>query len=350
MNRGDQNEMVVLQQTGTRIASGRGEGTRNPAISFTRLISMLLIITCHIMQYCNMELAYWFNIGVQIFLCVSGYLYGDRQIKNVKDFYYRRFIKILKPYYVVFIAYGTLLYFFFDELFDIRVFLRGLFLNRTLSGAGHLWFVPLILMCYMITPLLEVFRDNYVCGRKSLILFVSLSAEIAVVFFFLFAPFYNPIWICCYILGYGLAVNANIDAYKERTIVIIFGVLAALGGMVQCYYSYVINSTFIGYQYFCNLVHLSLGIFLFLMLKIVISRIQIDKRFTRTISFSDEYSYEIYLVHQILILSPFSLMEITPFKTVNIAAILIMSIALAYVVKRITQIRWAEFLLGSLRF
>lgn len=46
------------------------------SISFIRLISFLLIITCHIQQYLNIVLAWWFNVGVQIFLCISGYLYG----------------------------------------------------------------------------------------------------------------------------------------------------------------------------------------------------------------------------------------------------------------------------------
>lgn len=52
------------------------------SISMIRAMSMLSIIICHIMQYLNIELAWWFNVGVQVFLCISGYLYSDRKISD----------------------------------------------------------------------------------------------------------------------------------------------------------------------------------------------------------------------------------------------------------------------------
>lgn len=67
---------------------------------------MLMIISCHIMQYYDLELAWWFNVGVQIFLCISGFLYGQKSIDNVTDFYNKRLKKILIPYYLVFIPFG----------------------------------------------------------------------------------------------------------------------------------------------------------------------------------------------------------------------------------------------------
>lgn len=41
------------------------------SVSLIRLIATIFIITCHIMQYLSIELAWWFNVGVQIFLCMS---------------------------------------------------------------------------------------------------------------------------------------------------------------------------------------------------------------------------------------------------------------------------------------
>lgn len=41
---------------------------KNYAISLIRLISMLFIIICHVLQNIGHELAWWFNVGVQIFL------------------------------------------------------------------------------------------------------------------------------------------------------------------------------------------------------------------------------------------------------------------------------------------
>lgn len=52
---------------------------KDESISLIRLCAFCMIFTCHILQYWGQELAWWFNIGVQIFLCISGYLYGGKK-------------------------------------------------------------------------------------------------------------------------------------------------------------------------------------------------------------------------------------------------------------------------------
>lgn len=49
---------------------------KNYAISAIRFISCISIVLCHILQYYDIELAFWFNVAVQIFLMISGYLYS----------------------------------------------------------------------------------------------------------------------------------------------------------------------------------------------------------------------------------------------------------------------------------
>lgn len=61
------------------------------SISMIRAMSMVAIITCHFMQYLDIELAWWFNVGVQVFLCISGYLYSDREISDLLNFIKKRF-------------------------------------------------------------------------------------------------------------------------------------------------------------------------------------------------------------------------------------------------------------------
>ena len=65
-----------------------GWGThRDLAISTVRSLAFMSIILCHIFQYFGIELAWWFNVGVQIFLCMSGFLYGKKKIEGVLSFY-----------------------------------------------------------------------------------------------------------------------------------------------------------------------------------------------------------------------------------------------------------------------
>lgn len=50
---------------------------KNYSVSFARFMAVLLIIGCHLLQHIFVSnLAWVFNVGVQIFLVVSGYLYG----------------------------------------------------------------------------------------------------------------------------------------------------------------------------------------------------------------------------------------------------------------------------------
>ena len=57
---------------------------RNNVISLLRAVSMCSIILCHILQFYGNELAFWFNVAVQIFLILSGYLYACREPSAVE--------------------------------------------------------------------------------------------------------------------------------------------------------------------------------------------------------------------------------------------------------------------------
>ena len=77
------------------------ENKKMDCISLLRMLSVFSIISCHIMQFYNNELAWWFNTGVQVFLLISGFLYSQKNVK-VKEFYKKNITKILFDYYVYF--------------------------------------------------------------------------------------------------------------------------------------------------------------------------------------------------------------------------------------------------------
>ena len=80
------------------------------SISFVRCISMIFIILCHVFQYFDKEIAWWLNVGVQLFLFISGWLYSNKKIDNYKKFYLKEFIKILLPYYLYILIITILLF------------------------------------------------------------------------------------------------------------------------------------------------------------------------------------------------------------------------------------------------
>ena len=167
------------------------------SVSLARMIAMLMIITCHIMQWLGSELAWWFNVGVQIFLCISGFLYGQKRTGNIKNFILRRFRKILIPYYIVIVPVIIIYFIFAGKDISFTKAIKVLIMCSTLRGGGHLWFVPTILLCYVCTPILESFYKE--CTTKTNLILTSVIGIVAAVLFTLgFAAFYNPAWLGCY--------------------------------------------------------------------------------------------------------------------------------------------------------
>lgn len=48
---------------------------KNIGITIIRIIAMFSVILCHIFQENENELAYWFNVGVQVFIFISAFLF-----------------------------------------------------------------------------------------------------------------------------------------------------------------------------------------------------------------------------------------------------------------------------------
>ncbi|MBQ2885146.1 MAG: acyltransferase [Alphaproteobacteria bacterium] len=270
-------------------------GGKNPTISFIRLLSMCSIIACHFCQYYESEWAWWLNVGVQIFFILSGYLYGNKTIEEPIGWYKKQLIKILVPYYI-FLVPVIILYTIAspDSLNIVNVF-RSLFAVGTIKGIGHLWFVSAILFCYFVTPYLAAFRD-YISQKivgKQLILLLALFCIVSIVG--VFTNGFTPGNICCYMLGYFMAVY--VKRYGEKVIKISF-ILSLLPCIVS-------NAIYIFLKYVNGIdmqgifSHVTLYSHMFLAFSIVtllmITFGNIKKR--RIYEWSDNYSYEVYIVH-----------------------------------------------------
>ena len=74
------------------------------AISHLRVLAMLSIVTCHFLQALNNQWAWVLNIGVQIFLFMSGFLYGHKHIDNWLNWFEKRITRVYIPFLLFFIA------------------------------------------------------------------------------------------------------------------------------------------------------------------------------------------------------------------------------------------------------
>lgn len=282
-----------------------------------RLLAMLSIIACHFCQYYNSEWAWWLNVGVQVFFIISGYLYGNRSIDAPVPWLKKRFVKILTPYYI-FLTLAIVGYLIVSpERLGLANVISSYFVVGTIQGIGHLWFVSYILFCYFITPYLAAIRDylskkNLLFAIGSIVVLFGVYSIIEI----LINGHFRPGRVGCYILGYFTAVFVN--RLGEKTINICFWmslIPTAISTYVYCHLHYIQGLEMKGMLvHITDYSHAFLGYSITMLLMIVFKEI----KKSRMLEFSDKYSYEIYLVHQLFILSPLTLLNTSHHFTINV--------------------------------
>ena len=295
---------------------------------------MLFIISCHFCQYYGNEWAWWLNVGVQIFFTISGFLYGNKEIKEPISWLKKQFSKILIPYYVFLILAITAYAIACPEILTLSSLAHAVFCLPGIKGLGHLWFVSYIMFCYLLTPLLYAFVQYYKNrGYKyHLLIFMAVFCLTSILGIATRA-YFVPGNILCYISGYFIAVlyhRFGMKSLKAATLITV--PLALLTNLVYAYFKYVKGTSFEGIlRHATDYSHLFLGLAITLLLMLVLRQIKGNIIF----SWSDKYSYEIYLVHQLFILSPLTLLTLFRSAGLNIIVTLAVILLSGFILKRL---------------
>lgn len=298
---------------------------------------MIFIVLCHFLQYYEHELAWWFNVGVQIFFFISGFLYAHKTIKDTSiDFIWKNIKKILIPYYS-FLIPTIVVYFSFKELLSVKTIASALLCSGTINGLEHLWFISYILLCYIITPYLE----NWVNKIKGYVwyifcLYVICGLVLGQMLSFAFSSYFAFNRIFCYLFGYFAGVflqRYGIKLFKVITGVVVVATILANGFRVYC--QYIAHISFTGFGFFASYAHALLGATI-----VLIPLVYFKPLTQKTIlDITDKYSLYVYIVHQLFILSPFTLLTLTNYYVINwiitIVAIIVFAILLKLFAERI---------------
>ena len=313
------------------------------SISLVRLLATIFIVTCHFMQYYNFVLAWWFNVGVQIFLCMSGFLYAKKKIEEPIRFYKKQLLKILIEYYIVVVTVIVIQLIIVPQEITTTKIIYALLTYGTLSGGEHLWYIPYILLCYMLTPLIALLMQSFYADKKNTRFIVGSVLTLCSVFI-LFSTFFtrfNSAWINCYIIGYilGFCEKENRGLFKKLFLLI--SAVCILMNAIQIYCDYVLKIAPTGrlkfaYTLYCNYAHVALGCFIFLSIHISFSKFFKNKKSIlaeKVFGVSDTLSYNVYLIHQFFILGPLSLMNLTKFQWLNCVLIIFLISILAVLLR-----------------
>ena len=169
------------------------------SLSFVRFIAMLMIVFCHIFQYFDSWIAQFLNVGVQMFLFLSGYLHANRN-DNRLLFLFKKTKRLLLDYYVYLVPVLMIIMSYNIINMSYKDAVNLLTLSGTIHELGHLWFVPTILVCYFLTPLFwDILDSDY--GRRPIFLFCIVNIVVFVFFQMVLKCSIKPAWIICYFLG-----------------------------------------------------------------------------------------------------------------------------------------------------
>lgn len=329
------------------------EQKRDLSISFVRMLAMMFIVICHVMQYYDVELAWWFNIGVQIFLCISGYLYGRKRILDILVFYRKNFVKILIDYEIVVFAAVAATVLFTDTVITVEEIAEAVLTVSTIAGGAHLWFIPTILMCYLLTPLYERIFSRAEQSHKLLVPAAVLLFVMNELVFRQMFSYFNAAWINCYLIGFALRRFQQYRFWYTGSawlLTLTGAVCISIQASVRYLQLITLTDAWRPFYYpMCDYGHVFLGVALFCSGRVLLRPFCNINLIQRILRLSDRYSYQIYLTHHFFILGPLSLMALTANSYVNVVLILLLTVLTAVLLQKTSAKISAVFMKKQLR-
>jgi len=237
------------------------------------------------------------RVAVPLFVVLSGYLILNKsKIKNIKEFYQKRFSRILYPFIIwLIIYYGWTVYWDGTKL-------TLSFIGQTLWGANiwHLYFLIIILELYLIAPLLEHFNATKTKSQQTILFYslLSLSILCSVLVLFHINIQTNSLTIFIPYIGYFYAGAYLRDVKVNKLWTILFLALYFILAYITNIIADGNTSTFIIFNFSPTLLPMTLCLFLTLKdmhknfgTKLLTGRLQ------KFIDYAGRATFGIYLLH-----------------------------------------------------
>ena len=305
---------------------------KNYSISLLRMLAVISIFFCHSFEYSSSifinkgwilkSIGNYLANGVQVFLIISGYLYGNKKNKIEKSegnlfvnsetrirFLIKNSLKILKDYWIYCILVIFPVYYFKEPLvLTKRKIIEVLITSDTINGVHHLWFIPYILFCYFLTSYLFDIKE-YLKNRskKSFIKGIIFLLFIIIIFSYFFKFYFIYEWICCYVMTDIIKI---LNYSEKRALKLFIFLNFAILNILRYYCNY-INPDFYTTNVSLEITRWS-QVFFAIVVFLMIYKVKILSRSLKKIlDFSDKYSYDIYLAHMIYVKGALSVMFLT---------------------------------------
>lgn len=340
-----------------------GERKYNYLIALIRIISMICIVICHFVQfYKPTEWFYYympFGVGaVMIFTIISGFLYGSKENKKPIKFIFKNCMKIVIPYYLYLIVIIGLYFIFARQYLDFKNVIGSFLFVSVIPGLGHFWYFRVIIICYLITPLLELFCR--LIGKikwkflKSFILLLLPLSLLIIIWATKNINSQDLVYFTVYILGFNSGFLLMRENINHKASAIFFGVIGVFSiATIPVVISSVMNSGEVARfiyeldeQAFSDNFNIIVQFALLLgtmgLLFVTVAISDVNEKweylgFKKAIVLLSDYSFPLFIVHHLYIMgpNPFNVADMNPFLGVHVA--LILSIISAIILKYISD-------------
>lgn len=301
-------------------------------LTIIRAIAMLMVVFCHYINWFEPIAVFSnvFNVGALLFFVLSGFLYGQKEISDSRKWLIRQFFKIVPALYVYY-GISAVILCSLGKLGEVDPYYALLqllnlcgFVNCGIGEmiTGHLWFVSFILVCYLITPLLQKIRAK-ISAAQILFLIVFLSAA-DIGFVMVVKPFAFIMWlpgiityIAAYFIGAFWQKRMRLSRYLLLTIFMVavtgLKILAKLMSVRGSVLAEMVYSRFLSEYAHCIL---AVWIFFTLYLGLGLFR-RLAEWIYPAAKLLSSFSYEVYITHYLFLIGPLSLEKATGSMLLN---------------------------------
>lgn len=306
------------------------------ALSCARLLAFIMIISAHIIEKLfygqdgpASTLCSVLTCGVELFMLISGYLYGSRvdlfKSKSVIRFLFDRFKRILLDYYIYFFLVIIPVFILFDpNNINITSAFKMFICHTPLTGVHHLWFISYILFCYLITPLLVYYKNHFISSNSFMSVFIGMALllvanELILRYLLLY---FTPGVIDAYIIGFFLP-----GLFSNKQLRIAISIPLFVLSSILCINN-LFDSTYM--RIFASLSLFSTVLFLYNCYPIK------NRNIIHILDLSDKLSYDLYICHMIY-LQTIPLLWLTNSILLNILLVLFSTIISAVILNMISN-------------
>ncbi len=164
------------------------EQKRTAYLDFIRVIACIMVVGVHVSALClekldvtgfNFKVMNGFDcfsiLGVPLFVMISGsLLLSEKHTDTFKDFYFKKSLRLLILYLFYFLFYNLVSALKNGMVWNFENIKQEIVLESLLGrGIYHLWFLPMMISLYLITPFIKPFvADKAKCAVFLLMYFV----------------------------------------------------------------------------------------------------------------------------------------------------------------------------------